>query len=168
MTVARGSFLARSRLGAAALVAVVAGLASCSSVVRYTEELVDARYGRTWVTRFPSTVGGTVGFVVGVPIDIVALPVSWGFYRMQPKETRDPLSVFLFPSFVLWKAFALVGAPFDLLEWAAYRGWRSPAPITQEERDAIERTWDEEGWSEYPVTPIYPPGPPDPTQATPR
>lgn len=163
MTVARSSFLARSWLGATALVAVVAGLGSCSSVVRYTDELVDARYGRTWVTRFPSTVGGTAGFVIGVPIDVVALPVSWAFYRMQAKETRDPLSVFLFPSFVLWKAGALVGAPFDALEWAVWRGWQPKPPVTQDERDVIERTWDEAGWSEYPVTPVYPPGAASPT-----
>lgn len=130
--------------------------AACSQVVHYTNELVDARYGRTWFTRFPATVGGTVGFVVGVPVDVVAIPVSWAVYITQPKETRDPLSVFLFPSWVLWKAGALLGSPFDAVEWVAWRSWQPPPPITQEERDAIERAWDEAGWSTYPVTPVYP------------
>jgi hypothetical protein len=129
---------------------------ACSHVVQYTNELVDARSGRTWFTRLPATVGGTVGFVVGVPVDIVAIPASWVVYVSQPKETRDVLSVFLFPSFVLWKAGALLGAPFDGLEWAAYRSWQPPQPVTQEERETIERAWDEAGWSTYPVTPVYP------------
>lgn len=130
--------------------------ASCSHVVQYTNELTDARYGRTWFTRLPATVGGTAGFVVGVPVDIVAIPASWVIYVSQPKETRDVLSVFLFPSFVLWKAGALIGAPFDGVEWLAWRNWQPPLPVTQQERDAIERSWDEAGWSTYPVTPIHP------------
>jgi hypothetical protein len=165
MAVARSSWFARSLLGASLLGAMVSGLGSCSYVVRYTDELVDARYGRTWFTRLPSTVGGTMGFVAGVPVDVVALPFSWVYYRTQPKETRDPLSAFLFPSFVLWKACALLGMPFDVIEWAAWRSWEPPRPITLEERDAIERSWDEAGWSEYPVTPIYPP---PPVQSSPR
>jgi hypothetical protein len=135
--------------------------ASCTQVVRYTDELVDARYGRTWFTRLPATVGGTTGFAVGLPIDVVALPLSWVIYRSQPKETRDPLSSFLFPSFVLWKAGALLGAPFDLVEWGVWRSWQPAVPITQEEREAIERAWDAREYSEYPVTPIHPaPDPP--------
>jgi hypothetical protein len=140
--------------GLAAL--LFAGLCGCTQVVRYTDELVDARHGRTWFTRLPATVGGTVGFVAGVPVDLVALPFTWVFYTTQPRETRDPLSVFLFPSFVLWKAGALLGAPFDLVEWGAYRAWRREPAITQEEREAIERAWDAQQYSEYPVTPIYP------------
>ena len=137
---------------------VALGLASCAPVVRYTSELVDDRHGRTWFTRLPSTVGGTLGFAVGVPIDVVSLPVTFVVYRTQPKETRDPLSVFLFPSFVLWKVGTLFGAPFDAVEWTAYRSWQSPEPVTPEDREAIERKWDAREFSEYPVTPIYPRG----------
>ena len=137
---------------------ILLGLGSCAPIVRYTSELVDDRQGRTWFTRLPSAVGGTLGFAAGVPIDIVALPVTFVVYRTQPKETRDPLSVFLFPSFVLWKVGALIGAPFDGVEWATYRSWRSPDQLTQGDRDAIERKWDALEFSEYPVTPIYPVG----------
>ncbi|MEO6594154.1 MAG: hypothetical protein ABIP94_05325, partial [Planctomycetota bacterium] len=129
------------------------GLASssgCTQVVRYTDELVDARFGRTWVTRLPATVGATTGFAVGLPIDIVSIPVTLIAYRSQQKETRDPLSVFLFPSWVLWKAGALLGAPFDLVEWGLWRSWQPAVPITQEEREAIERAWDAREYSEYP------------------
>jgi hypothetical protein len=131
-------------------------LASCTSIVRYTGELVDDRHDRTWFTRLPSTLGGTLGFAAGVPIDVVSLPVTFVVYRSQPKETRDPLSVFLFPSFVLWKVGTLIGAPFDLIEWMAYRSWQSPPPITPEERAAIEREWDAREFNQYPVKPIYP------------
>jgi hypothetical protein len=129
---------------------------SCTQIVRYTDELVDERYGRTWFTRLPSTVGATAGFAVGLPIDIVVSPAAWVFYRSQPPETRDPISVFLFPSFVLWKAGALLGAPFDLVEWGLWRSWQPDVPITQDERDAIERAWDGREYTEYPVTPFYP------------
>jgi hypothetical protein len=129
---------------------------ACTSVVRYTNELVSDDHGRTYLTRVPSAFGGTVGFVAGVPIDVAALPATFVFYRTQPKETRDPLSVFLFPSFVLWKAGILVGAPFDVLEWVAWRSWQPEAPVRPEEREAIERQWDAREFSAYPVTPIYP------------
>jgi hypothetical protein len=91
-----------------------------------------------------------------VPIDVVALPLTWVWYRSQAKETRDPISVFLFPSFVLWKAGALVGTPFDLVEWGVWRSWQPAVPITQEERESIERGWDAKEYTEYPVTPLYP------------
>ena len=87
-----------------ALVAAVASLTGCTQVVRYTDELVDPRYGRTLFTRLPATVGATAGFAIGVPLDIVAIPAAWVVYRSQPRETRDPVSVFLFPSFVLYRA----------------------------------------------------------------
>ena len=134
-----------------------AALASCSPIVRYTDELVDARYGRTLFTRLPATLGATTGFALGVPLDILGVPISWIVYRSQPRETRDPLSVFLFPSFVLWKAGALLGAPFDLVEFGVWRWWHEERPRTQEEWEAIEREWDAREYTEYPVTPIHPP-----------
>ena len=129
---------------------------SCASVVRYTSDVVSSEQGRTYFTRVPAAFGGTVGFAVGVPIDVAALPATFLVYRTQPKETRDPLSVFLFPSFVLWKTGILVGAPFDLVEWLLWRSWQAPPPITPEQREAIERQWDAKEFSVYPVTPIYP------------
>ena len=142
-----------------AIAALAVVLGGCAPVVRYTAELVDGRHGRTWFTRLPATVGGTAGFTAGIPVDILALPAAWLVYRSQPKETRpDPLSAFLFPSFVLWKVGALVGAPFDLVEWSTYRAWRPAPPVTAEEREAIERAWDALQYPEYPVTPLYPDG----------
>lgn len=136
----------------------VASLGSCSHVVRYTNDLTAADGGRTWFTRYPAAAFGTVGFVVGIPVDILVSPVSWVVYRSQPRETRDVLSVFLFPSFALWKACALLAAPFDLVEWGTWRWWHDPPPLSPEQREAIERAWDLREYSEYPVTPIYPPG----------
>lgn len=143
------------RYAAAVLGACIAA-GGCTPVVRYTNELVDGRHGRTWFTRLPATIGGAAGFTIGIPVDIVALPVTWLVYRSQPRETRDPLSVFLFPSFVLWKGGALLGAPFDAVEWALYRNWRTEPEVSPDEREAIERQWDTREYPEYPVTPIYP------------
>lgn len=137
------------------LAAAVAA-SGCTPVVRYSESLVNAP-DRTWFTRLPATLGGTAGFAIGVPIDIAALIPAWVVYRSQPRETRDPLSVFLFPSFVLWKVGALLGAPFDAIEWATWRGWQPAQPLTAAEREAIEREWDSLlSFPEYPVTPIHP------------
>lgn len=150
-------------------IAMLVTLTACSSVVRYTDELVDARYGRTWFTRLPATVGATAGFAIGIPVDIVAVPLTWAVYRTQPEESRDPLSVFLFPSFVLWKAGALLGSPFDLVEWGVWRSWQPTRPRTQEEVEAVERAWDAREYTEYPVTPLYPvPRPVEDPAAEPR
>lgn len=135
--------------------AVSLALAACTPVVQYTDELVDERHGRTWFTRLPATIGGTTGFAVGLPIDVVAAPIAWVWYRSQP-EPRDALSAFLFPSFVLWRAGLLLGAPFDFVEWSAWRAWQPEVPITQDERERIERAWDAQEYTEYPVTPIHP------------
>lgn len=138
------------------LLLVLPGFGGCASVVRYTDALVGARDGRTWFTRFPATFGATAGFVIGVPFDIAAWPATFVYYRSQPKETRDAVSTFLFPSIVLWKAFSLVGAPFDFVEWGTVRWWQASPPVTDQERQAIERAWDAKEYSEYPVTPVYP------------
>ena len=83
-----------------------------------------------------------------------------GYLESLPRRAVTvwlPLSVFLFPSFVLWKVGSLLGAPFDAVEWGTWRWWQSPVPMSDEEREAIERTWDERlYYTEYPVTPIYP------------
>ncbi|MCB9879125.1 MAG: hypothetical protein H6835_16135 [Planctomycetes bacterium] len=141
---------------AAVATLVLAAAAGCTPVVRYTNELTDGRHGRTWFTRLPSTFGATAGFAVGLPVDLVSLPLTVVVYESQDEVTRDALSVFLFPSFVLWKVGALIGAPFDAVEWGLWRSWRKPAPVTDAEREAIEREWDKSEYNEYPVTPLYP------------
>lgn len=147
----------RAARRAGGLLAVACAMTACAPLVRYSNDLVDPDGERTLLTRLPATVGATTGFAVGVPLDVVAIPAAWVVYRSQPRETRDPLSVFLFPSFVLWKVGSLLGAPFDVVEWGTWRWWQAPVPMSDEEREAIERTWDERlYYTEYPVTPIYP------------
>jgi hypothetical protein len=139
-------------LGLAALL-----LGSCTQAVRYTDALTDARTGRTLFVRVPASFGGVVGFVVGVPFDILALPVSYPVYVTRPEgEPRDALSIFLFPSFVLWRAGVLLAMPFDALEYTVWRGWTAPAELTPENRERLERTLDSRQWDSYPVEPIYP------------
>ena len=48
--------------------------------------------------------------------------------------------------------------PFDAIEWGVYRAWRDAPPVTQEERETIERQWDAREFTEYPVTTLYPAG----------
>ncbi|MGE3351589.1 MAG: hypothetical protein AB7O84_07615 [Planctomycetota bacterium] len=134
-------------------------LAGCAPIVRYTDELVLARTGRTVVTRAPATLGGVVGFLVGVPLDVAALPVTYTVYATQDEVTRDPLSIFLFPSFVLWRVGTLLGAPIDAVEWAVWRWWQPGDALTQEERERREAELDAIEWPDYPVEPLYPLGP---------
>jgi hypothetical protein len=135
-----------------ALLALCAGCA----LVRYTDALVDPRSGRTLATRMPAMFGGAVGFIVGVPVDVLALPVTYGVYATQDEATRDPLSIFLFPSFVLWHVGTLLGAPIDFVEWGAWRVWQGDEALTPEERERREAELDEFPFSVCPVTPIYP------------
>lgn len=148
----------RARAGALTTVAAGLALAGCAPVVRYGDSLVDAGAGRTLFTRLPATVGGTAGFVVGLPVDVLAFVPAWVYYQSLPRETRDPVSVFLFSSFVLWKVGVLVGAPFDVVEAALWRPRRAAADVSESQREAIEREWDARGaFPVYPVTPIVPP-----------
>jgi len=127
----------------------------CSELVRYTDDLVDARTGRTLVTRTPATFGGIVGFVVGLPVSVVVFPVSWVVYQSQSESARDPVSTYLFPSFVLWRVGSLIGMPFDAVEWVVWRGWQPESAMTREERERRERELDAQEWTSYPVEPIY-------------
>lgn len=124
--------------------------------MRYTDDLVAARTGRTVFTRSPATFGGVLGFIAGVPIDIVILPATYVIYVSQDEVTRDPLTIFLFPSFVLWRVGSLIGAPFDLVEWVVWRAWQAEDALTPEERERREKELDELVWPDYPVEPIYP------------
>lgn len=143
-----------------ALAGCAIGMGGCAQLVQYTDELRDKRTGRSPVVRMPATVGGIVGFVVGTPVSVAALPATWLVYRYQKSETplsADPMSTLLFPSFLFWRAGTLVlGAPFDALEWAAWRAWRDAPSLTAAEREEIELRHDEETLQSYPVEPIYP------------
>lgn len=142
------------RAGALALVATLS--VGCAPIVRYTDELVSDRAGRTFFTRTPATFGGVVGFLAGVPVDIVALPATYLVYASQDEVTRDRLSIFLFPSFVLWRVGTLLGAPIDGVEWAVWRWWQPDDALTPEERERREAELDELEWPEYPVDALYP------------
>lgn len=143
---------------AAALFLAAAMSCSCASVVRYSDDLVSAKSGRTLFTRAPATLCGVMGFLVGVPLDVVALPATYMVYRGQDKATRDPLSVFLFPSFVLWRGGTLLATPIDIVEWGVWRWWQPVDSLTPEEQERIEVELDElhQQWTDYPVEWIYP------------
>ena len=128
-------------------------LTGCAHVVRYTDELVQPQTGRSLLVRLPATFGAIVGFGVGLPIDIAALPVTWTLHMSQDDSARDPLSTFFFPSFVLWRIGSLIAVPFDALEWT----WRSSASeLGPEERERFERELDAKCWDVYPVHVFYP------------
>jgi hypothetical protein len=136
-------------------------LSGCSQVVRYTDELTDPKYGRSWLVRGPATFCGVVGFAVGVPIDLVAFPATYLLYSSQPPERRDAQTTLLFPSFVLWQAGVLLAAPLDLIEFAAWRSWQPADALKPEELERREKELDEAELRGMPVVPVYgdPPAP---------
>ena len=71
--------------------------------------------------------------------------------------TADALSTMLFPSFVLWRTGALIGAPFDVLEYVAWRAWQPPTTPTDDEQAEIEYEIDQNTLRSYPVERVYPP-----------
>ena len=74
----------------------------------------------TWPARF----GWGLGFVAGLPLDLVGAPVSYGVYKAQGSEDPGYLFYFLFPSLVTSQVGTLIlGAPFDFLEFVTYRWW---------------------------------------------
>ena len=107
----------RVRLPTLVAVASLVLLSSCAQLVQYSDEIVDRRTGRSFLVTVPATIGGFCGFVIGIPADIVALPVTLTVYQFQKDEPgADPVSTLLFPSFALWRAGTLLGTPMDVPE----------------------------------------------------
>lgn len=129
----------RARIWAAVIMAVLLAGPSCI-LVEYSDALVDESTGRGNLVTQPASIGGIVGFIAGVPLDILALPATYVVYQAQKDEDEegvDPLSTLLFPSFVLWRAGVLiVGIPFDAVEWTFVRAWEKPRAKLQPEYDA--------------------------------
>jgi hypothetical protein len=133
--------------------------AGCGQLVQYSDELVEPRTGRSAFVVVPATAGGVVGFVVGVPVDIVALPITYPIYLIQkhtsPSEA-DLTSTVLFPTFAFGRAGTiLIGLPFDAIEFALWRGWQPPESLNREQRERIEYTFDERTLPVHPVQPVH-------------
>ncbi len=143
-------------LRASSALALALACGSCSSVVKYTDEMTDRASGRTFVTVAPANFFGLCGFIAGIPFDVVALPVTYPILHTTPPEDRDPLSTLLFPSFVLWRCGVLLAAPIDGIEYLAYRSWRGDRKLTAEERELIELELDAQELPDYPVEVLYP------------
>lgn len=147
------------RSGALLLLSAVLG--GCAGVVQYTDELPDPQTGRSQFVTTPATLGGIVGFVVGVPASVAALPITYSVHRVEQARAplrADLLSTLLFPSFVLWRAGTLIlGAPFDALEFLTWRVWTDGMEPTDADREAYERELDRDALPSYPVEPVYPP-----------
>jgi hypothetical protein len=96
-------------------------------LVTYSDQLVDETTGRSSIVTKPASLGGIVGFIVGIPVDIVTLPITYLVYlshKEEDEEGLDSLSTLLFPSFFLWRGgVIIVGTPFDFLEFIFYRAW---------------------------------------------
>lgn len=143
----------------------LAGLAvlstGCETFVRYADELKDKRSGRTLFVRAPAQLGGTVGVVVGVPLDVVVSPVTYTIYSAAAEDdgTTDPVSYLLFHTFTLWKVGSMLGAPFDTLEFVCWRAWQPEDNLSAQERESLELKEDRRALPRYPVEPIYPPTP---------
>lgn len=147
----------RVRLPTLAAVASLVLLPACAQLVQYTDEIVDRRTGRSFLVTVPATVGGFAGFVIGIPADFVALPVTLTVYQFQKAQPEaDPVSTLLFPSFALWRAGTLVGTPMDVIDYALLRSWRAEPTATTDEQNEIEYEMDLDTLPSYPVKAVYP------------
>lgn len=143
----------------AALGCCLVATGGCRQVLQYADELSDPRTGRTWAVRVPASVGGVLGFAVGLPVDVLALPATGTFYLVEDARTDGQaslLTALLFPSFVLWKAGALIATPFDAIEFLTWRAWLPEPSLNERERERIEERWDREALPRYPVEPVFP------------
>lgn len=129
-------------------------------VVRYTDELTNEYTGRTALVRVPAEAFGMVGFVSGIPLDLVALPASYVFYEMNknlpPGQATDAVTIFLFPSFVLWRGAILLAAPLDAIEFLCYRVFLPAKTMNPFEQEDLENRIDRETLPRHPVEPLYP------------
>ena len=150
--------VAGSVLGAALL--TITACDQLAPVVRYTDELTNPSTGRTALVRAPAEVFGFIGFVGGVPFDILALPATYTYYKLNqslpPGQATDAVTIFLLPSFVLWRSAVLFAAPLDALEFIGYRVWLPPTTLNYEEQEDLENRIDRETLPRHPVEPLYP------------
>ncbi len=110
-------------------------LSSCSFLVNYTDRLVDPGTGRTPIVTWPARFGWGLGFVAGLPLDLVGAPLSYGVYKAGDSQDPGYLFYFLFPSLVTSQVGTLIlGAPFDLLEFLTYRWWSGGEGGEEEEK----------------------------------
>ncbi len=129
-------------------------------VVRYTDELTNEHTGRTSFVRGPAEVFGFIGFIGGIPFDLVALPATYIFYEMNktlpPGQATDSVTIFLFPSFVMWRGAILLAAPLDVVEFAFYRAFLPTKTLNPFEQEDLENRIDRETLPRHPVVPVYP------------
>jgi hypothetical protein len=135
--------------------------AGCAQTVSYADSIRTGKGGRSLFVRAPANFGEATGFIAGLPVSLVALPVTLPIHEIE--KERDPLradrvSTVLFPSWGLSKLMcAAIGGPFDLLEYGAWRAWTGGATRTEAEQEAIERVIDADLHPRYPVEVLYPP-----------
>ena len=129
-------------------------------IVRYTDELTNEHTGRTPFVRYPAQSFGFLGFIGGIPFDLIALPATYTFYEMNkslpPGQATDSVTIFLFPSFVMWRAAILLAAPLDAVEFAFYRAFLPAKTLNPFEQEDLENRLDRETLPRHPVEPLYP------------
>ncbi len=146
----------------AGLLALVLTLpqASCGAFIEYTDGLRKSQE-YTPLVRGTAQTGGFLGVFASIPLDIVALPVTYSVYVYQRSIDPDTASftdTALFPSFVLLGLGSLVAVPLDVMEFALYRAWQPARTLTAEEQEELEMQLDDGTLPRYPVTPLYPQG----------
>lgn len=142
--------------------AALAGLVLCSgcgTFIEYTDGLRKSdEYSR--FVRGTAQVGGFVGVIASLPVDVGVLPITAPIYLYQKKVDPDQADLsdsVLFPTFTLLGVGSLLAVPVDLVEFAVYRAWQPGNARTAEEQQELEMKLDDDTLPRYPVTPVYPP-----------
>ena len=66
-----------ARLAGAASASLALLAAGCAQLVEYSDSLIEPTTGRTALVIWPATAGQLLGFVIGVPVDLVGFPITW-------------------------------------------------------------------------------------------
>ena len=133
---------------------------SCGAFIEYTDGLRKS-LEYTPLVRGTAQTGGFLGVLAGIPLNFVALPVTYSVYLYQDSvdpETASFTDTALFPSFLLLSVCSLVAVPVDVMEFAFYRAWQPERTLTTEEQEELEKEIDDGTLPRYPVTPVYPRG----------
>lgn len=147
------------RMGAVLMtLALVLPQASCGAFIEYTDGLRTSKE-YTPLVRGTAQTGGFIGVLASIPVDIVALPLTYSVYVYQGYVDPDSASLTdttLFPLFLLRGVGSLLAVPVDVMEFAFYRAWTPEGAMTAEEQEEFEGNLDDDALPQYPVTPVYP------------
>jgi hypothetical protein len=123
---------------ACSLLPVSAGCAGPRSadLDSFDQESPAPELGRPGWVRIPARIGAYLGGFAGLIVSVVALPVTFPISLIADESLGQARTEFvLFPAYTMaGSGHFLLGGPFDLVHWIAWRAWvDAPQPSSYEQ-----------------------------------